>query len=322
MTNVTYILSVWEAVELLHEILKKHLPEKGRKEVVQTLNKSQDYIELSSYFKLSISGELAKEFRKYQRQRVGADEKKQAPVVEKAGEGDYAKLFYNISLNVKKGVPSYLSYEQLNVLLAYLGKESDIDKYDERSPFDPDFTFRKKFKESTWVLYTWDYNFDTEGNKVPGIRSSILSFTNLFRTNLNAFRVREDTHIQYNGMFHMVKDEYLKIRFNSSNSNLRNEEDLSFIFYIGSNNDVSLAVGNYRSIDCGSLLSGSAIIQRVANDENFQANFISNFSESTIDPLIRKYLEDKAMNYNKLPEKITSLNTLREWTIKNRKKSY
>lgn len=320
MVHNTYFLTPWESIELLELILKKHFYEVEDTETLNYLETKDQYGETDIELLCRLSNSvISKEIAEKIKYISATKNIKSIP----------GKLIYEIGLSVTKGLTYYIDKPLLNELLKYSGKGA-IEDYSYRSDMipDPENAFRAKFKKSTWILYTWDFKEGENSEIVGGIRCSTIKFTDRFRVTLNAFRNREDYLLDYKGTYRMLKQNYLKIKFHTSkvisDSNRHAMGEISFIFYVEELKP-NLALGQYRSIDRGNIVSGTAIIERkgdldFAISESISPNFHLGFDNENIDSDILEYFKDTNTNYIKTPEKITSIKTLNAWISERKRK--
>lgn len=284
----SFIITPWEAAELLEAVLNKYFTKNGDKSKLRDISiDSPNFVNSISKYACKLTGEIGAELRAMK-----------GIVVKMGNNSPYSKLSYTIGQNLFKGIITYLNDDQLGVLLEYTGKEKE--EYHFRGDFKPEVIFRKKFRKTNWLLYTWDYTIDEAGNTIGGIRCSVLKLTDMFRAVLDIYRNREEgiidgelkqgVFISYKGFFRMIKKEYLKIHFFPTNGNFDvedTEDDLSFLFKVGESN-ATLALGQYRSIDCGNILSGTAIIVKQADNtdtKSLKPSFFVGFDNKNIESI-------------------------------------
>lgn len=311
----TYIITTWEALELLEEVLKKHFSEE-----MENPNIYSKDIATAIYTKL-ISSDNYNEIRK--RSSIKVSKEIAHKIVntggeEKSNKMQFSKLIYDTFQNIRKHLDSHLSERQLLGLLNYLNKSEESSKYLHNRLFDPKYIFRNGLKGSKWIVYTWDYGLDEDMVKVSGLRRSTMKFINLFRVELETFRNREQKVELYKGDYIFVGNyKYIKLRFLTSFEHNDREDDIIFLFRVGATSkDTTLLVGQYYSLESSSVESGRVIMEKITNTEALEtsAAFTTNPSEWNIDKSIVSYFKEKADNHLKSPEReITSLGQFHEW---------
>lgn len=334
MAGHTFVLTVWESMELLEDVLIQHFTEEKESKspyaeaatkILAELESPRNYEYLVKHSSDEVSGDIAPKLKaKYA--RISKKDAKSDKVV------NFAKLVYTIGQFIKKGLDTYLNEKQLEVLHSYLDRPIDRTKFRPRQGFTPKYHIREKFKETIWIIYTWDYSYEEDGTKKAGIRQSILKFNSLFRVKLDTYRNREEKFKSYAGDY-IIMDDYIKIRFAPYIVSDTREDDLSFLFYVGKGNfeesgygtdiSIDLAIGQYRSLDCGSLQSGTAVMRLLTPEESdhVKPSFTTDPSKDGINNLIINYLKDRGYNYIKSPEKVNSIGNFNTWARSQKRKN-
>ena len=307
-----YTLNPWESFELLKDLLKRFFSVENYPVELKKIEDSVSINTVLNYGK-EFTSEIAFSIQKAKYGKTYKDyQNDKNPGTDTKNRNKFGGISYTLSNSIKKSSPIIISKGQFHDLLSYLGREDEIESFGMIiSDFNPDYGIRKRFSGTEWKLYNWDFASHEENKTVDGIRLSHLFFLNTYKVKLITYKINQDRELIYWGTYEPYKQNFLKIRL-TINPNDNSEEDVSFVFFV-SDNIVTLALGQYRSVDGVTINCGSAIIESINKGEKVVSSFTPFSKKPEFASEILQFLREKNKNYFKITNSVLSIKTLQMW---------
>jgi len=292
-----YLFSQSEAVELFCRILIKY-----EKELTQT--SFNDLKVLNKYLD--------------QAERVSYCEKINSAIIKFTEEKDFGgKVFYELSRNIRYEEVFTASGSTIDVLEKYLADPHYYIPRTEIKKWTPSVK-KMNYEGTKWAIYAFDELVKIEENNnlsiTPVVNRGLLLFKPFGKVEITSYNIKTQALEKYSGEFHLYGDgRYFLFDLKTDDAA---EKNLKLEFFIGSDNVVSIALGQYHNID-GAIYSGTVIIvNETSNSKEIPIGCYNSAVEEEkilISDYIWEYFSDKRFNNLRVPGKINTIPELAAW---------